>query len=300
MRLHTLLLSSSALLFLIGGEALAQKGDDGQAVSPDMIKAKRAAQGEAEKSDMSEEEMAEKRANSGPRVRHHDLSYCRFTVGFKPGRIPPGEMGALTVTAALGRSAVMSSPPSFSISSPKRQTIFTFGDPVFDPPPAVRHAPAFNGQLAYDDVVTFEVPFTVAIDAKHGQHRAGVAMKFELLDGESGNSLGLFSDSASTMVRVGDPIPSVLPSPTAVKPVEVANANDSTNPKAASVVAPLTGDAGGPVAGDVPEVAPQVRNEGDPADGPMTVGGDDGLPIVWIAGGGVLLLLLIMLLAKRK
>ncbi|MCB9886255.1 MAG: hypothetical protein H6838_12230 [Planctomycetes bacterium] len=274
-------------------EIEAEAGDDGSAKSADGK-----AQEEAWES-LTPEQRLERSIRSGA------SAYCRFVAAVRPSRLLPGQSGTLYVTAVLQGAAVLPAPAPLQVTSPATQGSITLGAPTFHPAKPGTLASGYLGRPVYDNTAIFEIPVTMAADAKIGTKQpVHVDMKFDLYDGTSAQVVGRFVDRATTEVEVG-----LAADPSVTMPVQVAAGARTTNPTGTSGGSDTNGEAG--AMERAPALGGEAVTPGAAASHPVVAAEEplDPQPIpdaggnhmqFLLVGGGVLVLLILGLLIRRK
>ncbi len=238
-------------------------------------------------------------------MRSGASSYCRFVAAVRPSRLLPGQSGTLFVTAVLQGAAVLPAPAPLQVTSPATQGAVTLGAPTFHPAKTGTLAAGYLGRPVYDNTAIFEIPITMAADAKIGSKQPiHVDMKFDLYDGTSAQVVGRFLDRATTEVEVGHAADPAVTMPAHVTQaaggagrVGTSGGSDDTGSTGAADRAPaLGGEAVVPS-----QAAPTVGPTPDAPTDSQPIPDADGnrMPFLLI-GGGVLVLLILGLLIRRK
>jgi hypothetical protein len=208
-------------------------------------------------------------------------AYVDYSATCEPARIVPGGSGTLVVMMMLKQDAVL--PPSgpTKIDLQPFQGKLGLGTPQLRPARPARLAEATRGKVAFDDYAVFDIPVTVATDAKVGAHPVQLAFTYELYKGSSGAWIERFLDNVKVEVQVGS---------TPTVPVRDAAPTDDSAQHARSGAG--NGAAAAPVVG-----SDAANGEsGNPASG----GAQDVSSMLWIAVVGGALLATLLLLVRRR
>lgn len=285
----------------------------------DKQRALRAERGEKE--DLSEEARSMKEAEELSRltpeerlarmVHTNASAYCRFVAAVKPQKLMPGQSGVIVVSALLNGQAVLPSPAPMEMIGARQQGFVSLGEPGFHPADLARQAAGYAGRPVYDNYAIFEVPVTIAADAKVGDKQAVVLdLRFDIYDGASAQPIGRFVDRAHTEVEVGRPADPIVQGGAARGPASEASGATSTAPAPANAgAAPAPAASEEQVLRGQEPAVPAAPIDSAPAESQPPAGdagwsppADDGgmLPLpVWI-GGGALLLVIVLMLARKK
>jgi hypothetical protein len=229
---------------------------------------------------------------------------CHFVGSCEPKQIPAGSSGTVLVTMVLEGDAVLPFPAPVTIEMAPRQGPITPGAPSFRPAKTATLAPAFRGQLAYDNVAIFEVPVFVDAAAKDGKFSLSMSVKFSLNSAKSGQLIGNYQDQAFAQVEVGPLLATgaALAGEAAHDGQVVASAPTAA-PDRKTPASPLeTRSAPAQLQGSTPAAAnrsPHAEEESPAPDAPKADG--DGLLVAaGLVGIGVLLAAGVLVASRRR
>jgi hypothetical protein len=229
---------------------------------------------------------------------------CHFVGSCEPKQIPAGSSGTVLVTMVLEGDAVLPFPAPVTIEMAPHQGPITPGAASFRPAKAATLAPAFRGQLAYDNVAIFEVPVFVDAAAKDGKFSLSMSVKFSLNSAKSGQLIGNYQDQAFAQIEVGP----LLAAGAAVAG-EVANDGQVVTsapiatPGRKTTVPPLeTRSVPGQLQATAPVAAGRSQKSEEESSAPDApkVEGDGSLVVVGLVGIGVLLAAGVLVAARRR
>ncbi len=255
-----------------------------------------------ESGEMAPEELRNMRKLRGSRGQ------CRFVASVRPPQLLPGQTGTLLITAILQGQSVLAAPAQVVMTPRPNGNSVQYGDLMARPARVGTIHEAFRGRPVYENTAVFEVPVTLAPNAKLGDKAPlALELEFDIHDGKTGQVTGRYIEQVKAQVEVA---PHVDP------PVEGRQARDEEPPVAPEPVAPLGGgdEASAAAVGSgqsaLSGVAADAVAEEAPAAPPAGAGAEDALPPIPVAeggsswllpvGGGVALVALLLLLARKK
>ena len=254
-----------------------------------------------ESGEMAPEELRNMRKLRGSRGQ------CRFVASVRPPQLLPGQTGTLLITAILQGHSVLTAPAQVVMTPRPNGNSLQYGDLTARPARVGTIHEAFRGRPVYENTAVFEVPVTLAQNAKLGDKAPlALELEFDIHDGQTGQVTGRYIEQVKAQVEVA---PHVDPQ------VEGRQARDEEPPVEPAPVAPLEGgdEAPAAVAGGesaLSGVATNAVAEEAPAAPPAGAGAADALPPIpaaeggssWLlpVGGGAALVVLLLLLARKK
>jgi hypothetical protein len=84
---------------------------------------------------------------------------------------------------------------------------WVLGSTQVKPARLAEYAKRYAGKPVYDDTIEFEVPLTVAEDAKHQKVSLAGYVQLDVTDGGNGESLGRIAGRLIGQVHIGSPLP---------------------------------------------------------------------------------------------
>ena len=309
---HTRLLLILTLTFLASAVS-AQRNTEGNAPTPEQIKALRSNRVEKGKSkgdniggasDAQWEQMTPEEQLSA-NVRRGAKSYCRFNVSCRPAQLLPGQSGVVMIVASLLGSAVLPAPLNLTVTSRIPSNTVAMGDFSARPAPIGTMSAAYLGQPVYENTVVLELPVTMGSSLTLGDKQSVSAdLQFDIYDGESGQPVGRFIERVSTDVLIAahlDPVVAgsdreaevakglaseALPTAETKEVVEVERKDTVMGGTAASIVNEVE---------EVTEVAESSSDESLPIADPGA-----GISFSSLAAGFLLFFVVIVFLVTRK
>ncbi len=309
---HTRLLLILTLTFLASAVS-AQRNTEGNAPTPEQIKALRSNRVEKGKSkgdniggasDAQWEQMTPEEQLSA-NVRRGAKSYCRFNVSCRPAQLLPGQSGVVMIVASLLGSAVLPAPLNLTVTSRIPSNTVAMGDFSARPAPIGTMSAAYLGQPVYENTVVLELPVTMGSSLTLGDKQSVSAdLQFDIYDGESGQPVGRFIERVSTDVLIAahlDPVVAgsdreadeakglaseALPTTGISRYVEVERKDTVMGGTAASIVNEVE---------EVTEVAESSSDESLPIADPGA-----GISFSSLAAGFLLFFVVIVFLVTRK
>jgi hypothetical protein len=83
---------------------------------------------------------------------------------------------------------------------------WVLGPTELKPARLAEYAKHYAGKPVYDDTIEFEVPLTVAADAKHDKYSLGGYVQLEVTNGSDGKFLGAIAGGLVGRVHIGNPL----------------------------------------------------------------------------------------------
>lgn len=307
------LLAAAAFLLATAGSSLtAQSGESaGGRQSPGQLRKARQELSDQQRGEEKNAKWAamssEERLNAS--IRRDSRGQCRFVAACRPPRLLPGQSGTLLITAILQGSAVLPAPLQMTMTPRVAPDSVLVGDMMARPAQPGVLAKGYLGRPVYENTAVLEVPITMGNGAKIGSKQpVSMDLKFDIYDGTSAQIVGRFVEHVATEVEVGEYIDPVVAGRTPKanteeprapikvdEPAAPKSAESNTDREPIKVTAPANENPqpDNNKAKDVPEPV-------ESGDLPPTTEGEDGMPIMLIAGGGAFLLIIVLLMMRKK
>jgi hypothetical protein len=125
----------------------------------------------------------------------------------RPRRLAPGETGTLHVVVTLRPGRVVLPDAHIVLSVKEGKGPWVLGSTQVKPARLAEYAKHYAGKPVYDDTIEFEVPLTVAEDAKHQKVNLAGYVQLDVTDGGNGESLGRIAGALTGRVHIGSPLP---------------------------------------------------------------------------------------------
>ena len=124
----------------------------------------------------------------------------------RPRRLAPGETGVLHVVVTLRPGRVVLPDALIFLNVKRDKGPWVLGQTELKPARLAEYAKHYAGKPVYDDTIEFEVPLTVAADAKHDKYSLAGYVQLEVTNGSDGKSLGLIAGGLVGRVHIGNPL----------------------------------------------------------------------------------------------
>ena len=125
----------------------------------------------------------------------------------RPRRLAPGETGILHVVVTLRPGRVVLPDAHIVLRVKEGKGPWALGSTQLKPARLAEYAKRYAGKPVYDDSIEFEIPLTVAEDAKHQKVNLVGHVQLDVTDGASGESLGRIAGRLTGQVHIGSPLP---------------------------------------------------------------------------------------------